>query len=97
MRGSAPLLVQQGLSESLAGRFEILDLSHGLLLVLFAEGEAAAPQATLVRLEDGRFLLRPQLQWQFRYDLSYRSDDNDDIQDGFDTSGPCGFKPVADC
>ena len=40
-----------------AGRFEILDLSHGLLLVLFAEGEAAAPQATLVRLEDGRFLL----------------------------------------
>jgi hypothetical protein len=37
-----------------------------------------------IKSEDGRFLLRPQLQWQFRYVTSYRSDDNDDIQDGFE-------------
>ncbi len=40
-----------------AGRFEVLDLSNKLLLVFFADGEPAAPQRTLVRLESGRFLV----------------------------------------
>jgi class 3 adenylate cyclase len=40
-----------------AGRFEVLDLSHKLLLVFFADGEPAEPQETLVQLESGRFLL----------------------------------------
>ena len=43
--------------EITAGRFELLDLSHKLLLVLFASGEPAEPQETLVQLESGRFLL----------------------------------------
>jgi len=38
-----------------AGRFEVLDLSHNLLLVLFVDGEAAEPQQTRVQLDDGRF------------------------------------------
>jgi class 3 adenylate cyclase len=38
-----------------AGRFEVLDLSHKLLLVFFANGEPAEPQGTLVQLESGRF------------------------------------------
>ena len=40
-----------------AGRFEVLALSHKLLLVFFAEGEAAEPQQTLVQLESGRFVV----------------------------------------
>ena len=40
-----------------AGRFEVLDLSHKLLLVFFASGEAAGPQETQVRLESGRFIV----------------------------------------
>src|SRR5438105_8891827 len=42
--------------EVTAGRFEVLDLSHKLLLVFFANGEPAEPQGTLVQLESGRFL-----------------------------------------
>ncbi len=38
-----------------AGRFEVLDLSHNLLLVLFVDGEVEAPQKTRIRLDDGRF------------------------------------------
>ena len=38
-----------------AGRFEVLDLSHNLLLVLFVAGEAAEPQKTQIQLDDGRF------------------------------------------
>jgi class 3 adenylate cyclase len=37
------------------GRFEVLDLSHNLLLVFFADGELSEPQSTLIRLDDGRF------------------------------------------
>jgi len=40
-----------------AGRFEVLDLSHKLLLVFFANGEAAEPQGTQVLLESGRFIV----------------------------------------
>lgn len=40
-----------------AGRFEVLDLSHKLLVVFFADGEPAERQKTLVQLESGRFLL----------------------------------------
>src|SRR5260370_10813789 len=43
--------------EVTAGRFEMLDLSHRLLLVFFANGEPAEPQGTLVQLESGRFLV----------------------------------------
>ena len=39
------------------GRFEVLDLSHNLLLVFFADGETAEPQETLIQLDDGRFLV----------------------------------------
>ncbi|WP_249119584.1 hypothetical protein [Bradyrhizobium sp. AUGA SZCCT0158] len=35
----------------------MLDLSHKLLLVFFANGEPAEPQGTLVRLESGRFIV----------------------------------------
>src|ERR1700732_911405 len=42
--------------EVAAGRFEVLDLSHKLLLVFFADGEPAEPRGTLVQLESGRFL-----------------------------------------
>jgi hypothetical protein len=38
-----------------AGRFEVLDLSHNLLLVLFVEGQTAEPQQTRIQLDDGRF------------------------------------------
>ena len=37
-----------------AGRFEVLDLRHKLLLVFFADGEPAKSQGTLVQLESGR-------------------------------------------
>ena len=40
-----------------AGRFEVLDLSHKLLLVFFANGEPAELQGTQVRLEYGRFIV----------------------------------------
>jgi len=40
-----------------AGRFEVLDLSHKLLLVFFADGKPAGPQRTLVQLESGRFVV----------------------------------------
>ncbi|MET4296861.1 class 3 adenylate cyclase [Bradyrhizobium sp. LB8.2] len=40
-----------------AGRFEVLDLSHKLLLVFFANGEPAERQETLVQLESGRFVV----------------------------------------
>ena len=43
--------------EVTAGRFEVLDLSHKLLLVFFADKETAEPQRTLVQLESGRFLV----------------------------------------
>lgn len=43
--------------EVTAGRFEVLDLSHKLLLVFFANGEAAEPHSTLVQLESGRFVV----------------------------------------
>ena len=43
--------------ELTGGRFEVLDLSHDLLLVFFVEGRAAAPQETRIRLDDGRFLV----------------------------------------
>jgi hypothetical protein len=33
-----------------AGRFEVLDLSHKLLLVFFANGELAEPQRTQIQL-----------------------------------------------
>jgi len=39
------------------GRFEVLDLSHKLLLIFFANGEPAEPQGTQVRLESGRFIV----------------------------------------
>jgi class 3 adenylate cyclase len=38
-----------------AGRFEVLDLSHNLLLVLFVEGQTVEPQRTQIQLDDGRF------------------------------------------
>lgn len=38
-----------------AGRFEVLDLSHNLLLVLFVEGQTAEPQRTQIQLDDGQF------------------------------------------
>ena len=38
-----------------AGRFEVLDLSHNLLLVFFVEGQPGDPQRTQIQLEDGRF------------------------------------------
>jgi len=38
-----------------AGRLEVLDLSHKLLLVFFAHGDTVEPQQTLVQLESGRF------------------------------------------
>lgn len=40
-----------------AGRFEVLDLSHNLLLVLFVEGQPADPQQTQIQLDDGKFTL----------------------------------------
>ena len=40
-----------------AGRFEVLDLSHKLLLIFFANGEPAEPQGTQVQLESGRFIV----------------------------------------
>ena len=40
-----------------AGRFEVLDLSHNLLLVFFADGDLVEPQETLIQLDDGRFLV----------------------------------------
>src|SRR3954464_9661549 len=39
------------------GRFEVLDLSHKLLLVFFVNQGPAEPQRTLVQLDSGRFLL----------------------------------------
>lgn len=40
-----------------AGRFEVLDLSHKLLLVFFAGGEPAEPRRLSVQLESGRFVV----------------------------------------
>jgi class 3 adenylate cyclase len=37
------------------GRFEVLDLSHNLLLVIFVEGEPTSSQVTEIHLDDGRF------------------------------------------
>src|SRR3954468_6282123 len=59
-RGFADIEAHEGRSfdfELTAGRFEVLDLSHKLLLVFFADGEPAEPQGTLVQLESGRFLV----------------------------------------
>lgn len=38
-----------------AGRFEVLDLAHGLLLVLFVEGQGPESQRTQIQLDDGKF------------------------------------------
>jgi class 3 adenylate cyclase len=38
-----------------AGRFEVLDLAHGLLLVLFVEGQVPEAQHTQLQLADGKF------------------------------------------
>lgn len=38
-----------------AGRFEVLDLSHKLLLVLFVEGQTGELQQTQIQLDDGKF------------------------------------------
>jgi len=59
-RGFADLEAHQRRSfnfEITAGRFEVLDLNHKLLLVFFANGEAAEPQSMLVQLESGRFVV----------------------------------------
>jgi class 3 adenylate cyclase len=59
-RGFADIEAHQHRSfdfEVTAGRFELLDLSHRLLLVFFVNGEPAEPQGTLVQLESGRFLV----------------------------------------
>ncbi|WP_275170293.1 adenylate/guanylate cyclase domain-containing protein [Bradyrhizobium sp. CSS354] len=40
-----------------AGRFEVLDLSHKLLVVFFANGEPAERQESLIQLESGRFVV----------------------------------------
>jgi len=59
-RGFADIEARQQRSfdfEVAAGRFEVVDLSHKLLLVFFADGEPAEPQTTLVQLESGRFLV----------------------------------------
>ena len=59
-RGFADLEAGQRLDfefDVTAGRFEVLDLSHKLLLVFFANGEPAERQETLVQLESGRFVV----------------------------------------
>ena len=59
-RGFADIEARQQQSfdfEVAAGRFEVLDLSHKLLLVFFADGKTAEPQKMLVQLESGRFLV----------------------------------------
>jgi class 3 adenylate cyclase len=59
-RGFADIEANQKRSfdfEVTAGRFEVLDLSHKLLLVFFANDEAAEPHSTLVHLESGRFVV----------------------------------------
>jgi class 3 adenylate cyclase len=38
-----------------AGRFEVVDLAHSLLLVLFVEGQGPEAQSTQIQLDDGRF------------------------------------------
>ncbi|MEP7358216.1 MAG: DUF5939 domain-containing protein, partial [Anaerolineales bacterium] len=38
-----------------AGRFEVLDLAHGLLLVLFVAGQGPEAQSTRIQLNDGKF------------------------------------------
>ncbi|WP_456621400.1 MULTISPECIES: DUF5939 domain-containing protein [unclassified Bradyrhizobium] len=40
-----------------AGRFEVLDLCHKMLLIFFANGEPAGPQGTQIQLESGRFVV----------------------------------------
>jgi class 3 adenylate cyclase len=37
------------------GRFEIIDLSHGLMLVFFVEGQSPESQRTQIQLDDGQF------------------------------------------
>jgi class 3 adenylate cyclase len=59
-RGFADIEADQRLNfefDVTAGRFEVLDLSHKLLLVFFANGEPAECQETLVQLESGRFVV----------------------------------------
>jgi class 3 adenylate cyclase len=58
-RGFADIVAHEHRSidfEVTAGRFEVLDLSHKLLLVFFVNGEQAEPQGTRVQLDSGRFL-----------------------------------------
>jgi class 3 adenylate cyclase len=38
-----------------AGRFEVVDLAHSLLLVLFVDGQGPEAQSTQIQLDDGRF------------------------------------------
>jgi class 3 adenylate cyclase len=38
-----------------AGRFEVLDLSHNLLLVVFVQGQTGEPQRTQIQLDGGKF------------------------------------------
>jgi class 3 adenylate cyclase len=41
-----------------AGRFEVLDLSHNLLFVLFVEGQPGEPERTQIQLDDGQFSVK---------------------------------------
>ena len=59
-RGFADIAADQQRSfefDVTAGLFQVLDLSHKLLLIFFANGEPAEPQRTQVRLELGRFVV----------------------------------------
>lgn len=38
-----------------AGRFEVMDLAHGLMLALFVEGQSEEPQTTQIQLADNEF------------------------------------------
>jgi class 3 adenylate cyclase len=38
-----------------AGRFEVIDLAHGLMLALFVEGDGPESQKTQIQLDDGKF------------------------------------------
>ena len=40
-----------------AGRFEVMDLAHGLMLAFFVEGQGSGSQNTHIQLDDGRFLV----------------------------------------
>jgi class 3 adenylate cyclase len=59
-RGFADIEAHQQQSfdfEVTAGRFEVLDLSHKLLLVFFANGDGSEPHRMVVQLESGRFVV----------------------------------------